>query len=74
VVVGYRDKATAAGAPARLRGVPAPLTPICTELAADTRRVAPSADPLTDDHAPVEWLTDTALLSYLQEGAPGAER
>jgi spermidine synthase len=74
VVVGYRDKATAAGAPARLRGAPAPLTPICTELAAATQRVAPSTDPLTDDHAPIEWLTDTALLSYLQEGAPGAER
>jgi spermidine synthase len=74
VVGGYRDKATAAGAPARLRGAPAPLTPICTELAAATQRVAPSTDPLTDDHAPIEWLTDTALLSYLQEGAPGAER
>jgi hypothetical protein len=28
---------------------------------------------LTDDHAPVEWLTDSALVSYLRDGAPGAK-
>jgi hypothetical protein len=28
----------------------------------------------TDDHAPVEWLTDRALLDYLRDGAPGARR
>ena len=28
---------------------------------------------LTDDHSPLEWITDRALLEYLREGAPGAE-
>ena len=74
VVWGYRDAETAVGASARLRGAPAPLTALCAQTAADAKRVAPTADPLTDDHAPIEWLTDTALLAYLQEGAPGAER
>jgi hypothetical protein len=26
-------------------------------------------DPLTDDHVPIELLTDRALLAYLREGA-----
>ncbi len=29
---------------------------------------APSNDPLTDDHAPVEWLTDRAILAYIAGG------
>lgn len=29
---------------------------------------APSNDPLTDDHAPVEWLTDRAILAYIAAG------
>ena len=29
---------------------------------------APSKDPLTDDHAPVEWLTDRAILAYIASG------
>ncbi len=74
IVVGYRDASTAVGAPARLRTAPAPLATLCTQVAADAERIGSTTDPLTDDHAPVEWLTDTALLSYLQEGAPGAER
>lgn len=29
---------------------------------------SPSKDPLTDDHAPVEWLTDRAILAYIAAG------
>jgi hypothetical protein len=32
------------------------------------RPVAPAADPLTDDHAPVEWLTDQMIVRYAAEG------
>jgi hypothetical protein len=28
----------------------------------------PSNDPLTDDRAPVEWLTDRAILGYIASG------
>ena len=68
VVWAFRDGEPKAGA------VPEPLQPVCSALENDAKRVAPIDDPLTDDHAPIEWLTDTALLSYLREGAPGAER
>ncbi len=74
MVWGYAAAATAVGAPARLAAAPAPLTPICAGLARDAERVRATTDPLTDDHAPIEWLTDTALLAYLRDGAPGAER
>jgi spermidine synthase len=74
IVWAYRDAPTAVGAPARLAGAPQPLTPLCADMAANATRIAPTADPLTDDHAPIEWLTDAALFSYLQDGAPGAER
>ena len=34
---------------------------------------APGGAVLTDDHSPIERITDRALLEYLREGAPGAE-
>ncbi len=41
-------------------------------LAADLGPVPGQGTVLTDDHAPIEMLTDQALLRYLSEGAPGA--
>jgi spermidine synthase len=34
-------------------------------------QVAPSSDPLTDDRAPVEWLTDQMIVRYAAEGGNG---
>jgi spermidine synthase len=31
-------------------------------------RVEPAGDPWTDDHAPVEWVTDRMILAYAAEG------
>jgi len=73
VVTGYRDAGTAIPAAGRMAATTGPLAEDCHALAADREVVTATDDPLTDDHAPVEWLTDTALLSYLGEGAPGAE-
>ena len=30
--------------------------------------VAPAADPWTDDHAPVEWITDRMIIAYAARG------
>ncbi len=73
IVTGYRDGGTAEGAVARLAAASAPLTTICAQVGRNEVRIAPTSDPLTDDHAPVEWLTDSALVSYLRDGAPGAK-
>ncbi|MDX6644321.1 MAG: hypothetical protein QOK40_48 [Miltoncostaeaceae bacterium] len=72
IIIGYRSAARAGAAAALLRraeGLPAPAA---RRLAATLRAVAPSPDPLTDDRAPIEALTDRALLEYIREGAPGA--
>jgi hypothetical protein len=36
--------------------------------------VPQGGDVLTDDHAPLEQITDVSLLEYLRQGAPGSER
>jgi spermidine synthase len=74
IVWAFRDAGSATDAHARLAGAPEPLTPTCAGMGADAVRIGPTANPLTDDHAPIEWLTDTALIAYLQDGAPGAQR
>jgi spermidine synthase len=72
IVIGFRDAASArriatlASRPPGLAATPAAL------LAATLRPVAPGGGILTDDHTPIELLTDRALLAYLQQGAPGA--
>jgi len=33
--------------------------------------MAPSSDPLTDDRAPVEWLTDQMIVQYAAAGGNG---
>lgn len=73
IVTGYRDSGTAEGATTHLAAAPLPLAPICRAMAINQVRVSPATEPLTDDLAPVEWLTDAALLAYLRDGAPGAQ-
>jgi spermidine synthase len=52
-----------AAAPPALQGV--------AGAAFGLRSVAPSSDPLTDDRAPVEWLTDQMIVRYAATGATG---
>jgi hypothetical protein len=37
-------------------------------VSAEAYVASPSKDPMTDDHAPVEWLTDRAILAYIASG------
>ena len=55
-----------ARAPARVRA--ADLEPLRDLLARDVRPLTATGDPWTDDHAPVEWLTDRMIISYAAEG------
>lgn len=52
----------------RLQQLPADLRPLAPLVADQTVTVRPAGDPLTDDHAPVEWLTDRALLEEIAAG------
>jgi hypothetical protein len=55
---------------ARLADAPAALQP-AAGLAQQLRLVPASDDPLTDDRAPVEWMTDQMIVRYAAD-APSA--
>jgi spermidine synthase len=73
IVIGYRNAATARRARTTLASAPGPAAAPARTLAVGLTDVAPGGDILTDDRAPIEWLTDRAVLEYLREGAPGAQ-
>jgi spermidine synthase len=52
----------------RLREGPADLAPLRDLLARDATPLESSGRVWTDDHAPVEWLTDRMIISYAAEG------
>jgi spermidine synthase len=73
LVVGF-DRALPGNALAdRLRALPAELQSLAPLVLAATVPVRPAADPLTDDRAPVEWLTDRALLEAIAAGGRFSE-
>ncbi len=51
-----------------LAEAPAAVQPLVPLFAASAHTVPASADPFSDDRAPVEWLTDRALLAYIAAG------
>ena len=72
VVLGFRDPEVARQARARLAGAPDPVAVPSRLLGSLLGPVAPGGEVFTDDHAPVEQMTDGAILDYLNKGAPGA--
>ena len=52
----------------RLRHAPDGLRPLTKLLGRAMRTAAPSADPWTDDRAPVEWITDRMILQFAARG------
>jgi spermidine synthase len=63
IVAGFTRPVPAAELRLRLAGAPAALQP-AAQLATRMRRAAPASDPLTDDRAPVEWMTDQMIVRY----------
>ncbi len=64
IVVAFKRPVSAAQLRRRLAGAPAALHPAAA-IAGHMYRVPPSSDPLTDDHAPVEWMTDQMVVRYV---------
>ena len=58
----------------RLQTLPANALVLGPLVAADALQASPASEPLTDDHAPVEWLTDRAILAYIATGGVLDER
>jgi spermidine synthase len=70
IVAGFTRPVTRDQLLARLEALPPSLTPTRADALA-LRPVAPADDPLTDDHAPVEWLTDQMIVRYAAAGGTG---
>ncbi len=73
LVVGFDRPVSAAALASRLIAMPPALRVLNPLVARELHKVAPARDPLTDDHAPVEWLTDRALLEEIAAGGHFSE-
>ncbi len=72
IVLGFTRPTGTAAARAMLERTHGVAHGPAVQLAGELAPVAAGGTALTDDHAPIELLTDRALLAYLAEGAPGA--
>ncbi len=72
VVIGFRDASVAARVADLLAPAVGDVRTAADRLLPALRNVEAGGEILTDDHSPIERITDRALLEYLREGAPGA--
>jgi hypothetical protein len=70
IVVGFTKAVSIDELERRIRAVPPGLEDVAGR-ARSAQQVAPSADPLTDDRAPVEWMTDQMIVRYAADGGTG---
>jgi spermidine synthase len=68
LVVGLSTPIAKSSLATRLQSLPSNVQVLAALVDTQTYVAAPSQDPLTDDHAPVEWLTDRAILAYIASG------
>ena len=69
LVLGFDRPASGARLRAGVARTPARIRVLTRLLAEHARAAAPSAEPWTDDRAPVEWVTDRMILEYAAHGA-----
>jgi hypothetical protein len=68
LVVGLTDRIPTTSVATRLLAMPDNIQVLRPLVVAQAYVAKPSQDPLTDDRAPVEWLTDRAVLAYIAGG------
>jgi spermidine synthase len=68
VVLGLTEPLSRRELVERLQAGPSDLAPLRELLGREVRPLEPSGRAWTDDRAPVEWLTDTMIVSYAAEG------
>lgn len=68
LVVGLDLPITQSSLLGRMLALPANALVLGPLVVASAYVAPPSNDPLTDDRAPVEWLTDRAILAYIASG------
>ena len=73
LVLGFDQPVSGPALRSRLAALPEELRALGPLVSTQLSRVAPAKDPLTDDRAPVEWLTDRALLEEIAAGGHFSE-
>jgi spermidine synthase len=68
IVVGLTRELPRSAVERRLNAVQGDLAPLTGLAARDFTPARTSGDPWTDDHAPVEWITDRMIVEYAAEG------
>ena len=68
LVIGMQSPQPRSRILGRVGGVPAAVRSLVPLFRSGLRPLSPASDPLTDDHAPVEWLTDRAIIEYIAHG------
>jgi spermidine synthase len=68
IVLGLTEPLARKELERRLRAGPADLAALRDLLARESRALTASGKAWTDDHAPVEWLTDRMIISYAARG------
>ena len=74
LVVGLDRPIVPSALQRRMASLPTAVQPLVTLVTGAMHLVAASTEPMTDDHAPVEWLTDRAVLAYIAAGGRLDER
>jgi spermidine synthase len=64
MVIGFRHRVSRATLAYRLLRAPYPLEQAAA-LARHLRPIGPTGNPLTDDKAPIEWMTDNMIIQYV---------
>ena len=74
LVIGFDRPLAPGDLQSRLAALPQELSSLAPLVEGQLRRVGPIGDPLTDDRAPVEWLTDQALFEEIAAGGHFSEQ
>jgi hypothetical protein len=68
LLLAFPERRTQAELEERVAGISQAASPLAGEFRARLSAVARVGKPLTDDRAPVEWLTDRMILGYAAHG------
>ncbi len=64
LVVATRSPSVSTEMESRLALMPPPVASLARQIASQIKPVHPGGEILTDDKAPVEWLTDQMIIHY----------
>jgi len=68
LVVGLDAPSTLSALRTDVAGLPPDISSLGALFARQVQAVAPSSDPMSDDRAPIEWITDRMIVEHIARG------